>query len=555
MAPNPQEGVIKDAEYPELRKPETQLTGDEVVISGISGLFPRSDNVEEFMENLYNGVDMVTSEGTFNHPQFPKHLGKVDGFDEFDNQFFGVPHGQVQPLNPMCRKVLENAYEALFDAGVNPKTIAGTKVAVYSGASFIDVANSHFFDITQYDSNYIMTGSSKSMLANRISYWLDSKGPSYAIDATCSSSIVALGHAYRAIKEGGCSSAIVTGSNMCLDPKLTINLRRAGFLCLDGKTKCFDKNGDGFVRSEAVGVLFLQKASDAKRIYAEVVHTKEKYSALPDSTFLPVRKSDNIENFLCEFYSEVNVHPKDVEYLEAFGVAIQSGDENELEAISRIFARDSTVKVGCVKSNMGHSEGASDLCALIKVCLAYHKGQLPANLHYKEPQNHIPAIKDGKIQVVTETTPFKRGYTAINSFSYSGINQHTLMKGHYKKKNLEKYSTPIPRLVLVSGRLEESVSKILDSLKSHPVDAEQIALLHNFFAFGITGHTCRGYVILDTNKNNETISLGENVNNFPGTKAPVWFLYSGMGSQWLTMGAGLMTIPTFAASIERYFTP
>ncbi|KAJ8720393.1 hypothetical protein PYW07_012436 [Mythimna separata] len=200
---------------------------------------------------------------------------------------------------------------------------------------------------------------------------------------------------------------------------------------------------------------------------------------------------------------------------------------------------------------MGHSEPASGACSLTKVCLAYQTGQIPANLHYSEPQDNIPAVSEGRIQVVTENTPFNRGFTALNSFSYSGTNIHVLMKGHYKPKDHDRYRSSIPRIVLTSGRQDQCVKSLIDKLKNQPIDAELIGLLHDIHDKPVAGHTCRGYTILDTNEQNETVCLAKEVEFTDGLARPVWFVYSGMGSQWATMGADLMRIPIFAAAIEK----
>ncbi|CAG9788287.1 unnamed protein product [Diatraea saccharalis] len=350
------------------------------------------------------------------------------------------------------------------------------------------------------------------MYANRISYWIDGKGPSYALDLACASSAACLEHAYRSISTGQCDAAIVGGCNLCMHPSISLNFRR---------------------------------------IYSEVYHAKANYSLKNEAQFSPIRHPKDIEDFLEAFYSEIDVSPKDVEYIEGHGSANAEADGNELQAIGKVFAKDNSIKVGSVVSNMGHSEPASGVCALTKLCLAYHKGELPANLHYSQPQEHIPSVKEGKIEVLQQNVPFKRGFTALNSFSYSGANIHVLLKGHYKKKDPERYKTSIPRIVLASGRQEECVMKIFNILKNQSVDPEQVGLLHNIHEKDIPGHMCRGYVVLDTNEKKETVSLSQNTGHYPGRVRPIWFVYSGMGSQWATMGAGLMRIPIFAAAIEK----
>ncbi|KAF9803767.1 hypothetical protein SFRURICE_012066, partial [Spodoptera frugiperda] len=470
-------------------------------------------------------VDMVTEEPKWNvnDPDIPKHVGKITGTDKFDAQFFGVSYHLACALEPMARKLLEHAYGAIFDSGTSLQSLRGKRVGVFVGVNFTDNSTLSMYNVNKR-TDFVINGSSKAMLANRISYWIDSKGPSYGLDNACSGSTACLEIAYNSIKSGECDSAIIGGCNFGLHPTLAANLRRAGLLCLDGKTKCFDKNGDGYVRADAINVIFLQKAQDAHRIYTQVYHAKGIYKMRPDAQFLPYRESEDIEKFLNEFYKETDVDPKRIEYVEAHATAIAKADENELKAIGNVFAKDNSVKVGSVKSNMGNSESASGICALTKLCLAYHQGKLPANLHYYEPQDNVPAIKDGRIQVVTDNANFDRGFTAMNNFSFTGANFHVLLKGQFKEKNLQRYECDIPRLVLASGREETCVQKIMDLLKSHPVDAEEIGLLHKIFEHDIPGHTGRGYTILDSNENKETVSIAESANYYPGLKRPLWFV-------------------------------
>uniref|UniRef100_A0A2A4JTZ4 Ketosynthase family 3 (KS3) domain-containing protein n=1 Tax=Heliothis virescens TaxID=7102 RepID=A0A2A4JTZ4_HELVI len=529
------------------------LTGEELVISGMSGLFPKSDSVLEFKENLYNKVDMVTNENDrfdIDHPEIPKYYGMISGVDRFDAQFFKVNYKQALNLEPMSGKLLESAYSAIFDAGINPLELRGKKVGVFIGAAFSDTEAFSLYSTKQINGLGI-TGGSKTMYANRISYWLDTVGPSYTLDAACSSSMACLEHAYKSIASGICDAAIIGGSNLCLHPNLSWNMKRYGFLCLDGKTKCFDKHGDGSVRSDAISVFFIQKAKDAKRIYAEIKFAKSSYSSTIQDKFLPIRTPEEIQYFLEKFYAEAGVSPRQVEYVEASAPGIAEADGNELEAIGKVFAKDKHIHVGCVKSNMGNSEPASGGCSLTKICLAYQCGQIPANLHYNEPQDNIPAVREGRIHVITENTPFGRGFTALNSFAYTGTNIHALMKGHYKPKNLERYRSSIPHLVLASGRQEQCVENMIKKLNQQSVDPEQIALLHDMHEIPVPGHTTRGYTILETNANNETVCIGKEVKYTDGLSRPVWFVYSGMGSQWPTMGAELMRIPTFAAAVEK----
>ncbi|XP_021181064.3 fatty acid synthase [Helicoverpa armigera] len=549
MAPNPKTVITDREPRDDFERP---LTGDEIVISGVSGAFPKCENTVELMENLYNKVDMVEEVdcSTVKHPGLPKYFGKMKNQHKFDAQFFRVTPWQAASLDPLSRKVMENAFCAIYDSGINPLTLSGTKLGVFIGSSFSDTVAMNLYETLQRNA-FVISGCSKTMLANRISYWIDGKGPSYGLDQACSSAMACLEIAYDSMKRGDCDAALVGGCNTCVHPLLSLNLQIAGLACRDGKTKSFDKNGDGFVRSEAVNLIFLQKAKDAKRIYAEIHHIKGKYFTRPDANFLPIRKSEDLEQFLEEFYAEVKVSPSDVEYIEAYGSGIAEADGNELDAVGKFFAKSRSIKVGSVKSNMGNTEAASGVCSLTKLCLAYHKGEIPANLHYNEPQDHIPAVRDGRVQVVTENTPFGRGYAAVNNFSFTGCNFHVLLKGHHKNKDSSRYKSSIPRLILLSAREKIGVDKAIDELMSKPIDPEQIALLHNIYKINFPGHTGRGYAVLDTNENNETVNLASSFEIYSGTTRPVCFLYSGMGSQWNGMGRELLRIPLFAAAIEK----
>ncbi|XP_022835186.1 fatty acid synthase-like isoform X1 [Spodoptera litura] len=207
------------------------LPGDEVLITGISGYFPDSDSVIDLQENLFNKVDLLTNDARrwkLAHPEIPQRTGKINNLNKFDASFFGVHYKQAHTMDPMCRILLEKAYEAVIDAGVNPKTLRGTKTGVFIGACFSESENQWFYEKAQVN-DFGITGCSRAMLANRISYWLGVTGPSYTIDTACSSSLYALVHAYRAIRDGHCDAAIVGGSNLCLHPYVSLQFNSSPY--------------------------------------------------------------------------------------------------------------------------------------------------------------------------------------------------------------------------------------------------------------------------------------------------------------------------------------
>ncbi|GBP51796.1 Fatty acid synthase [Eumeta japonica] len=505
-------------------------------------------------------VDITVNEKPrwgYQHPEAPKYVGIAPDLGSFDAQFFKVHRKLGLAMDVLSRKLLEHAYQAIYDAGISSVELRGKKVGVFVGSALSDCEKVCFYVPSTINALGI-AGCSRSMFANRISYWLDARGPSINIDAACSSSAVALERACDYMKRGICEAAIVGGANLCFHPHVSVHFKRLGVLCDDGKTRSFDKNAGGAVRADAVNCLFLQKAKNAKRIYSKVVYVKSSYTIdnaveSKELKFGPMRPKKCLIEFWNDFYREANVSPQVVEYVEAYGSAVPESDRAELDAIGEVFCKgkEDPLPVGSVISNIGHTEAASGVSAVTKVLLAYHSGQIAANLYYETPHDQVQAIREGKLQVVVENQTFSRTYAAVNSHSLGGLNCHTLLHGFYKSKDLEKYKTTIPRLVTVSGRTESGVSKIIDQLKAQPLDAEEIGLLHNIHKQDIQGHLARGYAVLTTNEEGHTVSLAENCDYYPDIRRPVWFVYSGMGSQWAGMGAQLMRIPIFARAIEK----
>ncbi|KAG7303508.1 hypothetical protein JYU34_012033 [Plutella xylostella] len=552
MAPSPQ--------APSLSKMDpAALNGDAVVISGMSGMYPEARNIQELSDILYNKVNPINADEPrwkFAYPELPDHLGKAPELSAFDAQFFKVHYRLGRIMDPMSRKLLEQTFQALYDAGISPGALENKdKIGVFVGSGTSETDKSVFY--SQHIKGLGLIGCCKTMFPNRISYWLNLRGPSINIDAACASSMVALQRAYEAIKTGQCEAAIVGGSNICLHAQTSVGYQSAIDLCMDGKTKSFDKCADGCARGDAITILFLQKAKDAKRVYAEVCYIKSEYSSsLPGTsskTKGPNRDPVKLATFIKGFYDEAGVSPSEVEYVEAFGSANSEADKNELEALDKVLCKNRTnpLLVGSVISNIGYSEAATGTSAITKVLLGYQRGKLAGNLNCVNPRDDIEALRCGKMRIVTDTTHFNRSYVAVNNMSLFGMNVHALLNGHFKPKNLLKYKTEIPYLITISGRQESAVSKIMNELKSNPLDAEQIGLLHNIHEHSISGHLGRGFCILATNDEGKTVSLAEKNDYCDDAVRPLWFVYSGMGSQWAGMGVQLMRIPVFAAAIER----
>ncbi|XP_012234475.2 fatty acid synthase [Linepithema humile] len=526
--------------------------GEEIVISGIAGRFPESDNVEVLKKNLFDKLDLVTGDDRrwkLDHPEIPQRTGKINAVGKFDALFFGVHFKQAHTMDPMCRMLLEHAYEAVIDAGINPKQLRGSRTGVFMGACFSESEKTWFYEKLQVN-GFGITGCSRAMLANRISYWLGAVGPSYTLDSACSSGLLALEHAFRAMQDGQCDSAIVGGANLCLHPYVSLQFSRLGVLSSDGRSKSFDADADGYARSEAISVMYLQKAKHAKRIYARVVYAKSNCDGYKEQgiTFPSTLMQGEL---LRQCYEDCGVSLNSLSYLECHGTGTKAGDPEEINAIDRVICNKRTepLLIGSVKSNMGHTEPVSGLCQITKVIIAMECDKIPPNLHYNRPRKGVKALEEGRLKVVTEPTPCKIEYAGVNSFGFGGANSHVLLKSNPKKKiNNGAPSDDLPRLVVVSGRNENAVQVFLNDIEKHPVDTEYVRLLHDIHTEDIQGHLYRGYTIVGSKISEQPI---REIENYLGATRPIWFVFSGMGSQWPGMGTQLMRFPVFAKAIEK----
>ncbi|XP_076267668.1 fatty acid synthase-like [Rhynchophorus ferrugineus] len=477
--------------------------GEEVVISGLSGRFPSSRNVRELQDNLFNKRDMITDDDrrwTPSHPEIPQRTGKIDDIDKFDASFFGIHNRQATSLDPITRVFLEVTVEAIFDAGLQPSDLEGTRTGVFVGSSFSETEQTWFYYNVKPQSLAI-TGVERSILVNRLSYYLKLKGPSMICDTACSSSMFAIDHAYQAIRTGQCDAAIVGGTSLCMNPSVSLQFARLGVLSYDGSCKVFDNSGNGYVRSETISAVLLQKAKDANRIYATVLHSKTNCDGYKNSGINYPSGEMQIELFR-DFYRECDsVSPLELSYMEAHGTGTKVGDPEELQAIDNVFirGRNKPLLIGSVKSNLGHSEPASGLCSIAKAIIAFETGYIAPNLRYNAPREGVKCLTDGGAKVVTEQTPFpdEKGLIGLNGFGFGGANCHVLLKRNPKKK-LQSHNT-LPRLITISGRTIEAVHTLLDDVTQNELDPEHLALLQNCFRKTIKAHYYRGYSLVTKN--------------------------------------------------------
>ncbi|XP_049533141.1 fatty acid synthase-like isoform X3 [Anopheles darlingi] len=540
--------------------PTTPIDSDEsIVITGIAGKYPRSDSVHHFAKNLFNKVDLVDDkEDRWRHlyAGIPKRLGKLNNLGKFDAEFFESGFKETHSMDPQQRLLLEHCFEAVLDAGLHPDDLRGSRTGVFVGVSIAETEIYWTYKKTKSPFKKAVLGSARSMYAAKIAHVLDLKGPTMAVDTACSSSLYALDWACKAIRNGQCDSAIVAGTNLTLHPYITLQFALLGVLAADGYCRPFDKCASGYSRSEANAVILLQKAKDAKRIYAHVVNTKTNCDGykLEGITF-PSNKIQ--KQLLDELYAEVPYDPKDICYVEAHSTGTVVGDPEECDAIEKVFCPDRTepLLVGSVKSNIGHSEAAAGICSLTKCIIAMQTNVIPPNINYTEPRTDVPSLLNGKLKVVDNPTPLTGPLVAVNSFGFGGANAHALLHNNIKQKlNDGCPSDNLPRLIVWSGRTAEAVNVFIKDLVGQRFDAEFYALTYNIQRKPIAKMTSRGFAILNGN----TDGIAQLLFSGPTIcipkkyiKPPLTLVLGDLSQNWQIYAESFVAFPKFAEVVTE----
>lgn len=257
-----------------------------------------------------------------------------------------------------------------------------------------------------------------------------------------------------------------------------------------------------------------------------------------------------------DFYKTLKLDPLQVNFVEAHCTGTKLGDPEEVGAIDEVFCknnnRSNELIIGSVKSNMGHAEAASGMASIAKILIALESKKFPPNINLTSPRSDVSAFAEGRIKVATEPMEIQGQYIAMNSFGLGGGNAHALFSGNPKDKI--NYGIPddgLGRMVLWSGRTEEAINSIFDDVTQRPLDAEHIALLQNSQSQTTSANTYRGFGIFANDSDGIATCTQRDIQYFNGTRRPIVFVYSGIGSQWPEMGRDLMKIPLFAKSIDH----
>lgn len=413
-----------------------------VAVIGVGCRFPGDidgpERLWDFLTEKKCAITAYPDRGFTNAGTFAESGGFLKDVAGFDNRFFDIPPDEALRMDPQQRLLLEVSWEALEHAGIIPESLRLSRTGVFVGVSSTDYVRLVSASAQQKSTIWDNTGGSSSIIANRISYFLDIQGPSIVIDTACSSSLFAVHLACRSLSTWDCDIALVGGTNVLISPEPWGGFREAGILSQTGCCHAFDKSADGMVRGEGCGVIVLQRLSDARlegrRILAILTGSAVNQDGKSNGIMAPNPSAQIgvLEN-ACK---SARVDPLEIGYVEAHGTGTSLGDRIEAHALGMVFGRkrpgSGPLMIGSIKPNIGHLEGAAGIAGLIKAVLMVERGSLLPSGGFTEPNPAIPFTELG-LRVVDELQewPVVAGRprrAGVSSFGFGGTNAHVIVE-------------------------------------------------------------------------------------------------------------------------------
>ncbi|KAJ5957961.1 Acyl transferase/acyl hydrolase/lysophospholipase [Penicillium vulpinum] len=534
--------------------PKSRFEPKPIAICGIAMRLPGGvHDSDAFWDVLINGKDTrgPIPQDRYNAQGFTDragHKGAIktqfgyfieDDLTALDTSFFTLTKTELERTDPQQRQLLEVAREVLENAG--EANFRGELIGCYVGTFGEDWLQMSAKE-NQHAGGYIMTGHGDLMLANRVSFEYDLKGPSLVVKTGCSASLVGLHEACRAIQYGDCKSAIVAGSNLIIGPTTTAAMTQEGILSPEGSCKTFDAKADGFARGEAVNAVYIKGLDDAIRdgnpIRAIIRNTGTNSDGKSEGLMTPNSKSH--EALMRKVYADAHLDPALTGFIECHGTGTATGDPLETTAVGEVFGA-SGVYIGSVKPNVGHSEGASGITSLIKAVLALEHGVIPPNIKFNTPNPKIPFIEKN-LKVPTKPTAWpedRERRISINSFGIGGSNAHVILDSaqQVQSQNRARNEGEDCQVVIVSANTQESARQYTELIHEY-MKTNQKAI--NDLAYTLAFHRerlpFRAYLIADKRS---IIEISPSV-KVPAHTPNIVMVFSGQGAQWPQMGHELI---------------
>ena len=559
-----------------------------IAVIGIGCRLPGASGPDAFWREVLDGGDHITAiplerfdARAFQHsdredgrPLLTSPFGGfLNGIEEFDAEFFSISPYEATRMDPQQRLFLETAWEAVEDAGLAPRDLAGSRTGVYTA----HLSHSYWDRLHQAGvwDVHAMTGAMvHGGMPSRLAHVLDLHGPTASIDATCASSLLAVHLACQALRLGEIDAAVVGGVNLITAPEDSVMLSQGSMLSPTGRCRFCDTEADGIVRGEAVAAVILKPleraVADGDRVYSVILGSATTNDGASGGQFLTPNVQGQQEA-LRAAYLAAGVSPREVDYVEAHGVGTPAGDYAELTALAGVLGAgrepDRPLLVGSAKTNFGHGEPASGLVGLIKASLSLYHRQIPATLHVKQLNPRIDWDRAG-LRPVLGNTPWpeseRPGLAGVSSFGITGANVHVVMSAaEYAPEALVEGGpgqTPAAHVLPFSARGAAALSAVAEGYAEQlrSADTEEYAARICYSAGARRAHHRFRGAVVGANAD----ELAERLLRFreradaaaPPPGAPtIAYVFPGIGAQWTGMGRELLAqCPAFARALRRY---